>query len=459
MAGQSLALRGGKAVVDRRLHVRWPVLGASDREAVLRVLDRGVLSGPFAPEVRALEREFAEYCGARYALATNSGTAAIHVALAAAGVGPGDEVITPAFSFVATGMAVLQQNAIPVFVDIERETLGMDPAKIEAAITPRTKALLPVHMHGMPCDLEPMIELARRRGLVLIEDAAQAHGAALGGRRVGTFGQLGCFSFQSGKNLACGEGGMLVTNDEALFLRANRTRMFGEDVLPQDEASYDVGRPLDGNRAYDSQTIGWMYRTTELSASVARSQLAQLESHNERARANAQLLSERLTSLPGIKPPAVPKGRLPAWHKYRVSFDATAVGVAAPPKQVRDALCRALVAEGVEAVLWQTKPVPGQALFQQKVGFGLGAGKAPPACPWDHGAPVDYDLRQYPETQRLLDSSLVLFSQSFPIAPQPRELVEAYAEAFAKVWNRLAEVVEAGSSPGASAGRAQAIGG
>jgi perosamine synthetase len=437
MAGRSLALAGGRAVVDRRLHVGWPILGASDREAVLRVLDRGVLSGPFAPEVRALEREFAEYCGARYALATNSGTAALHVALAAAGIGPGDEVITPAFSFVATAMAILQQNAIPVFVDIERETLGMDPAKVEAAITPRTKALLPVHMHGMPCDLEPMIEIARRRGLTLIEDAAQAHGAALGGRRVGTFGKAGCFSFQSSKNLACGEGGMLVTDDEELLTRANRTRMFGEDVLPKDEAAYDIARPLDGNRAYDSLTVGWMYRTTELSAAVARSQLARLEEYNERARVNAALLSERLSELPGVTPPRVPAGRLPAWHKYRVSFDATSLGIDAPPAKVRDALCRALTAEGVEAVLWQTKPVPGQALFQKKIGFGLAAGKGLPGCPWDHGSPVDYDPGQYPETQRLLDGSLVLFSHSFPIAPQPRDLVVAYAEAFAKVWSQL----------------------
>lgn len=459
MVGQSLALRGGKAVVDRRMHVRWPVLGPSDREAVLRVIDRGVLSGPFAPEVRALEREFADYCGARYALTTNSGTAAIHVALAAAGVGPGDEVITPAFSFVATAMAVLQQNAIPVFVDIEPVTLGMDPAKVEAAVTPRTKVILPVHMHGMPCDLEPMLELARRRNLVVIEDAAQAHGAALGGRRVGTLGSAGCFSLQSSKNLSCGEGGILVTDDEAFFLRANRTRMFGEDVLPQDEAAYDIRRPLDGSRAYDSQTIGWMYRSTELSAAVARSQLSQLEAYNERSRVNAQILSQRLSVLPGIKPPAVPSGRLPAWHKYRVVFDASAVGVDAPPRQVRDALCRALTAEGVEAVLWQTKPVPGQALFQKQIGFGIAAGKSPPGCPWDHGAPVDYDLSQYPETQRLLDGSVVLFSHSFPIAAQPRELVEGYAEAFAKVWSRLDEVVEADGGAGVSAGRAQAIGG
>jgi dTDP-4-amino-4,6-dideoxygalactose transaminase len=387
---------------------------------------------------------------------TNSGTASIHAALAAAGVRPGDEVITPAFSFVATAMAVLQHNAIPVFVDIEPTTLGMDPRKIEAAITPRTKALLPVHMHGMPCDLAPMLELARRHELVLIEDAAQAHGAVIGGRRVGTLGRAGCFSLQSSKNLACGEGGILVTDDDELFQRANRTRMFGEDVSQEDAAAYDIRRPLDGNRAYDSQTIGWMYRATELSAAVARAQLQKLDRHNEAALANAELLSARLGALPGVTPPAVPAGRVPAWHKYRVSFDATAVGIKAPARQVRDALCSALTAEGVEAVLWQTKPVPGQMLFQQKIGFGVQAGKTPPGAPWDRGAPVDYDLRQFPETLRLLDGSIVLFSHSFPIAAQPRELVEAYAEAFAKVWGRLDEVVAA-DGPKARPAQAQAI--
>jgi perosamine synthetase len=443
MAANALALSGGTARVDRTMHVRWPVLGPSDRTAVLRVLDRGVLSGPFAPEVRALEHEFAKYCGAKYALATNSGTAALHVALAAAQVGPGDEVITPAFSFVATAMAILHQNAIPVFVDIEPRTFGMDPAKIEAAITPRTKALMPVHMHGMPCDLEPMLEIARRRKLTLIEDAAQAHGATLGGRRVGTLGIAGCFSLQSSKNLACGEGGILVTDDEDFLPRANRARMFGEDVTPKDEAAYDVRRPLDGSRAYDSQTIGYNYRTNELSAALARSQLEHLDAFDDQARTNATRLSKRLAELPGITAPAVPDGRSSVWHKYRVVFDAKAMGIDAPPTVVRDALCRALTAEGVEAVLWQTKPVPGQVLFQKKIGYGVMPGKSLPGCPWDHGGPVDYDLRQYPETQKLLDGSLVLFSHSFPIAPQPLALIDAYADAFSKVWSQLDSVLEA----------------
>src|SRR5262245_36944785 len=204
----------GPGVAD---HVRWPVLGAEERAGVLRVLDRGVLSGHFAPEMRGLEREWAAYTGARYAIATNSGTAALHIALVAAGIGPGDHVIVPAFTFVATGLAVLHAGAVPVFVDIEPNTLGLDPVLVERAITPATRAVMPVHMHGTPCQIDALVELCKRRGLVLIEDAAQAHGATHRGRKLGTFGALGCFSVQSSKSMPAGEGGLVVTDDEALW--------------------------------------------------------------------------------------------------------------------------------------------------------------------------------------------------------------------------------------------------
>jgi len=435
----TLALLGGKPTVPAQDHVRWPVITPEDKQAVMSVLERGVLSGHFAPEVRRLEREFAAFVGSKYCVATNSGTAALHVALAAAGVGPGDEVIVPAFTFVATALAVLHHNAIPVFVDVEPRTLGMDPAKIEAAITERTKAIMPVHLHGVPCELQPIIDLCKRRNLLLIEDAAQAHGAQYQGKAVGTFGKAGCFSLQSSKSLACGEGGLLVTDDAELYRRALGVRMFGEDMRPEDESQYDISHALDGNRAYDSQTMGWMYRTNEMSAALARSQLARLPAFNDVARANAELLSRRLRELPGVTPPEIPSDRVPAFHKYRVQLDATRVGVDAPPIQVRDAVLKALKAEGCEAVLWQTKPVPAQTLFQQQLGFGRRGGEK--GCPWDHGRPVSYDLAQYPETTKILARSLCLFSQTCPIAPQPKALVESYADAFAKIWQNLPEVM------------------
>lgn len=425
-----LALFGRAPVLDNARHVRWPVLDGADRDAVLGVLDRGVLSGPFAPEVRGLEREFAAFVGTRGALATNSGTAALHLALAAAGVGPGDEVVTSAYSFVATAQAILHQQAIPVFVDVEPRTCGLDPTRIEAALTPRTRAVLPVHIHGVPCEIEAVVAVARRRGLAVIEDAAQAHGAAVGGRRVGTFGDGAAFSLQSSKSLACGEGGVFVCDDEATLDRANRVRMFGEDVRAMEDAPWRADRPLDAARAYDSAVVGWMYRTNEMSAALARSQLRKLPLWNARALAHARRLSAALATLPGVTPLFVPDDCAATIHKYRVRLDGRAVGVEAPPTRVRDAVLTALRAEGLEAVLWQTQPVPGQRLFRERRG-----------APWDRAVAVDYDLAQYPETTRLLDGSVVLFSQSCPIAAQEPEVVDAYAEAFARVWSHLPDVV------------------
>ena len=419
---QRLAIQGGTPAVPAGAHVRWPVLGEDERRAVLGVLDRGVLSGQLAPEVRGLEREFAAFVGSRFCLATNSGTAALHLALIGAGIRAGDEVVVPAFTFVATAMAVLHQGAVPVFVDVEPRTFGMDPAKVEAAIGPRTRVIVPVHLHGVPCELQPIADIAARHGLVLIEDSAQAIGARYRGRMAGTMGRAGCYSLQSSKSMASGEGGILVTDDEQLYRTAHAARMFGEDSRPEDEASYELAHALDGNRAYDSAAVGWNYRTTELSAAVARAQLRHLERWNGNALANAELLTRRLAELPGVTPPEVPEDRVPAFHKYRVQLDATRVGVDAPPAVVRDAVLRALRAEGCEVVLWQTRPVPGQTLFQR---MGV----------------ASYDLARFPVTRAILDRSLVLFSQTYPIAPQPRSLVEAYAEAFARVWTRLPEVL------------------
>ena len=188
--------------------------------AVLRVLDSSQFI--LGEEVAAFEREFATYCGTTEAVGVNSGTSALHLALLAAGIGPGDEVITVPFTFVATAAAIVYAGATPVFVDIDPETYNMAPAAIERAITPRTKAIMPVHLYGHPADMDPILDIARRRNVIVIEDAAQAHGAEYHGRRCGSIGDLGCFSFYPGKNLgAYGEGG-LVTTKNAEFARTIR---------------------------------------------------------------------------------------------------------------------------------------------------------------------------------------------------------------------------------------------
>ena len=431
----TLAILGGTPTLANEKHIRWPVIGPEDKAAVMAVLERGVLSGPLAPEVRALESDFAKYVGVNHCLATNSGTAALHIALAAAGVGPGDEVVTTAYSFVATGLSVLHHQAVPVFVDIETRTNGMDPKLLEAAITPRTRAIMPVHIHGMPCEMGPILDIAAKHGIPVIEDACQAHGAKYRGKPVGSLGAMAAFSTQSSKNLSCGEGGLFVTNDVALLDRANRVRMFGEDVRTLEAGGFRMNRPLDMDRAYDSATVGWMYRTNEMSAALARTQLARLEQWNDRGRKSAHRLSDALRKLPGITPPFVPADCVESVHKYRVRMDASALGIKASPLHVRKAMLAALRAEGLETVLWQTKPVPGQRLFQEKIGYGGGV-------PWSHANTVNYDLAQYPETQKLLDESLVLFSQSCPIFPQSEDVIDAYAAAFERVWLRLDEVLK-----------------
>ncbi len=373
-------------------HQSWPVITEEDKAAVLAVLDRGILSGPLAPEVTALEREFAEYLGVQYCLATNSGTASLHMALAALGVGPGDEVIVPAFTFVASAMVVLQQGARPVFVDIEDQSLGMDPACVRRAITSKTKAIMPVHMHGMPCDLDAILEIARRHDLPVLEDACQAPGAIYHGQKVGTFGKLGAFSLQSSKNFPCGEGGLLVTNDEACYAQAAAFRMFGENIELHDRDSYDPERPLDLKRSYDSVTLGYMYRTNELSAALARTQLRSLEAWNQKALSNARLMAEGLSGISGLLAPQEIPGRQSVYHKYRVRVAD------------RDRTMRLLQDQGLEAVQWQSKIVPAQTLFQK----------------------LGYEHRSFQKAQKLIDDSFCLFSHTHPLWAQSEELCQNY---------------------------------
>jgi dTDP-4-amino-4,6-dideoxygalactose transaminase len=432
----TLALRGGTPVVPKQLHVRWPVITAEDKAAVRAALDSGIVSGPYAPQVKALEEEWARYCGVRHALATNSGTAALHTAVAAGGIGTGDQVITTAFTFLATALAVLQNNAVPVFVDIDPRTYNIDPDKIEERITARTRAVIPVHIHGCPADMDRILAVARKHRLLVIEDAAQAHGSTYKGKKVGGLGDMGIFSFQASKNLPAGEGGMFVTNREELKERANRFRMFGEDVRESDKQAFDPARPLDGVREYNSLMMGWMYRSNEMTAALVRSQLLRLDDSLAHTRRNAAYLTEHLAKIPGIRPPYIPPECTSGFYQYRLRLDPQAVGVTLPVKEFRLKLLAALGAEGVEASLWQTVPVPGQTLFQERTGYGLG-------CPWrcPFGEEVTYDLDEYPETRKLLEDSLVIGSHSFPLFPQPAALMVKYVEAFQRVFANLDQLL------------------
>jgi dTDP-4-amino-4,6-dideoxygalactose transaminase len=390
----------------RRLR-RWPILTDVDREAVDRVLTRGVLSGAAAPEMRALEHEFSQFLEVPFCLATNSGTSALHIALAAAGVRPGDEVIVPAVSFVATAQAVLHQGAVPIFADIDPKTYNVDPGEVAARITPRTRAIVPVHLHGLPADMNELLAIGADRGIVVIEDAAQAHGAVYHGRPVGTLGAMAAFSLNSTKNLAAGEGGLFVTASAEYHARAARTRFDGLEP----PAVWDPEHPLDDEADGEATAAGWMYLPTELTCAIARSQLRSLKFTTIRAQVNAERLTARLAELPGVMPPDVPADRTHVYHKYRVRLDPESAGIALSPREARDTLLAELRARGVEAVLWQRVPLPSHPLF--------GSAEA------------------YPNAAGLLDGSIVIGSQTYPLFAQPLDVVDAWADAFDSAWARL----------------------
>jgi perosamine synthetase len=271
-----------------------PMIGEEERQAVLEVLGSGMLAQ--GPRVRAFEDAFARMCGVRHAVATSSGTTALHVALLAHGVGPGDEVITTPFTFIASANSILYVGARPVFVDVDPTSFNMDPARIEAAIAPRTKAIMPVHLFGLPCDMEPIVELARAHGLILIEDACQAHGAEYHGRRVGSFG-TGCFSLYPTKNITSAEGGVITTDDEEIAERCRVIRQHGM------------------RRRYYHDEMGFNFRMTDVHAAIGLAQLRKLERFNEARIANARYLSQHLE---GVVTPTVPEGRRHVFHQYTV---------------------------------------------------------------------------------------------------------------------------------------------
>ncbi|MEH2152551.1 DegT/DnrJ/EryC1/StrS family aminotransferase [Nostoc sp.] len=255
--------------------------------AVLKVLEstQFVLGN----EVKAFEKEFADYCNADYGIAVNTGTSALHLALLAAGIGAGDEVITVPFTFVATTAAICYTGATPVFVDIDPVSYTIDVTQIEKAITERTKAILPVHLYGQPADMEPILDIARRHGLVVIEDAAQAHGAEYKGQRVGSIGDIGCFSFYPGKNLgAYGEGGMAVTNNSEYAHAMGMLRDWGQE------------------RRYHHVLKGYNYRMDGIQGAILRVKLRYIEAWTEARRRHAahydQLLAESGVSIPAVMP-------------------------------------------------------------------------------------------------------------------------------------------------------------
>ena len=435
----TLAILGGRPVVDTALKVHWPIVTDADKRAVMTVLDRGPLwalggdEGLIAPEMNTLESEFASFVGTKYALACNGGTAALHMAIAAAGVGPGDEVITSAFSFLATPVAVLHQSAIPIFADIEPKTFNIDPAAIERLITPRTKALLPVHIHGVPAEMDAINAIAKKHGLVVIEDACQAPGAKYKGRPAGSLGHMAAFSLNGTKNFPVGEGGLFATSDDEYRARANMVRMVGEG-LPESDPTMKY-----------RHLIAWNYRFQEMPAAFARSQLKRLPQYNAQARANGEALTKRLTGVNGLEPPFVPAHCEAIYHKYRLRLHPEAIDVPLRGAAFRNVVLKALEAEGLDVYTWLEKPLPANPIFQVRSGYGNGY---PSTIAHKD---LKYRVEDYPQTTALLDNSLCICSELVPIYCQPAALIDQYAEAIVKVMSDREGLMAAAKKLGAHA--------
>lgn len=297
------------------------------------------------PTVRAFEEAFARYCEAEHCVAVNSGTSALHVALRCLDIGPGDEVITVPMTFVATAWAITYVGATPVFVDIDPATRTMDPAQLAAAITPRTRAILPVHLYGQPAEMGPILQVADRRGIPVVEDAAQAHGARYCTRRVGSLGRIGCFSFYPGKNLgAYGEGGALVTNDAALAAKARALRDHGQQ------------------RKYHHELVGYNYRMEGFQGAVLHIKLKYLDEWNTARRAHAQRYVAALSGVPGLGLPLIDHELESAFHLFVIETDQ------------RDAVAEQLKADGINTGLHYPIPVHLQPPYRH---LGLKRGSFP----------------------------------------------------------------------------------
>lgn len=422
---EKLAIRGGKRTVPEGFIKPWPHVTEAEEKAVIEVVRTAAITSQQQTQAEGLAKEWAEYMGVKYCIPVNSGTAALHMCVAGLGIEPGDEVIVPAFTFWASAAAVLHHNAIPVFVDIDPKTYCIDPALIEAKISVRTKAIMPVHIHGMPADMNPVLEIAKKHNLNVIEDVAQAHGARYKGRLCGSMGDAAGYSTQASKTLSSGcQGGLFTTNDEAVYKRAALLQYFGEIVTP--------GRERE-EQEYNAYGLGWMYRGDMFSQAFIRCQLRRLDENNGLRIKNCTYLTEQLSGIKGIETPFVPPECEPVYYNYVVGFKPEVLGLDIPPRVLRDKVQEAMKAEGVSMGLWQRLPVPAQEIFQMGAGYGNG-------CPWKcHDSQVEYRIEDFPKSVEFMDSHSYVFAVN---PPNNLEAMGMYVEAFRKVMGNLDQILE-----------------
>ncbi len=361
-----LALLGGEPIRTRPFP-SWPIWDSREERALLDVLHSGKwwrfsygegveLQEPAVGQTRSRVAEFqdrfAARQGARFGIACANGTAALEIALKALGVGPGDEVIVPAYSFIATASAALAVNAVPIFVDVEADTLNIDARSVEHALTPRTRAIVPVHFAGQAADMGAILDMAATRGLRVVEDAAHGHGGTWRGRGLGSMGDAGTFSFQASKNMTAGEGGLVTTNRQDVASLCESYLWLGRDA----------GRPW-----YEHHRLGWNYRLTEFQAAILLQQLQRLDEQNARRVENARLLSAQLREIPGVQPLAVrPDTTNHTYHIYIFRFDELRFGIP------RDRFVAALTSEGVPCFEGYAHPLYRNPMFLNQAFYPRG---------------------------------------------------------------------------------------
>ena len=406
---QRLAILGGTPVRTKTF-TAWPIFGETEEQRLLRALRSrqwGRLSGS---EVAEFETRFAEAHGCRHGIAVVNGTVSLRIALLAAGIRSEDEVIVPPYTFLSTASAVVEANAVPVFADIDLDTFNVDPKAIEAAITPRTKAIIPVHFAGQIADMSAIKAIAQKHKLTVIEDAAHAHGASDGDRPAGSVGDFGSFSFQSSKNMTAGEGGIITTNDDTLAEACRSIQNCGR---------------VAGGIWYEHHVISGNYRLGEFQGAILNVQLDRLASQTETRDGNGQYLAVKLARIPGLHPQKRPAScTRHGYHLFMLRFDAAAFG--AP----RDSVINALRAEGIPCSPGYGFPLHRQPLFRNKA-FGPFLQNASPR--------LDYSKTKCPNSDRICSESIWL-EQSLFLGP--RSDMDDIGVAFEKIFENRAALTK-----------------
>jgi dTDP-4-amino-4,6-dideoxygalactose transaminase len=408
-----LAIAGGPKLRTKPFP-SWPPRDEGYLKALAGVLESGIW-GVGGPRTKELCERFAAVHDAKFAVACTSGTTALQLCLWACQIGYGDEVIVPPYTFIATASSVISCGAVPIFADIDRATFCLDPAAVEAAITERTKAVIAVHIGGMPCNMDALRQVCDRYGLVLIEDCAQAHGAEYGGQRVGALGHCGAFSFQSSKNVTAGEGGIVVTNDREIWERA--------------WSLHNIGRVPEGGW-YDHRVFGTNFRITEFQSALILRGLELMPAHMARRDENAKYLRQRLDEIPGVGYQAFPPGaNRSAWHLFIFTYDRNQMeGVS------RDRFLKALAAEGIP-VSRGYNPLYREGMF--RAGWDP---TRPPFSPNVYSGHVDYNEVVCPNCEFVCDDGSFWLPQQVLLGTTKD--MDDIADSILKVKSHLDEVPE-----------------